>query len=71
MKKLMIPVKPDARYPFASFAYGRGWRLHRTERAAQRAAWRDAESVQREHGGGVPQWAVCHSDGTLISGWQV
>lgn len=47
-----------AKYPFASFCYGRGWRGHKTLDAAISAAKRDAARCVREHGGSEPQHLV-------------
>ncbi len=56
-----------ARYPFASFCFGRGWRGHKTDGAARRAASRDARAVARETGGGEPQHMVVRTaDGVTI-----
>ena len=43
----------SARYPFASFCYGRGWKGHATDKAA-----RDAGRIRKLAGGGYPQTVV-------------
>ena len=50
-----------AKYPFASFCYGRGWKGHKTAELARKSADRDARKVQRAAGGGLPQTAVAES----------
>jgi len=44
-----------ARYPFASFVAGRGWKGHKTAEKAHAAALRDARRQQSQFGGGYPQ----------------
>ena len=68
MKKLLITDVDTAKYAYASFCFGRGWRGHNTEDAAIRSACRDARAMVRRHGGGLPQHAACRADGTLIMG---
>ena len=51
-----------AKYPFASFCFGRGWRGHATAEAARRAAERSARSFARSHGGGLPQHLAARTD---------
>lgn len=50
-----------ARYPFASFCYGRGWKGHATAEAAFKAANKDARRSVKNHGGGYPQNMVAFS----------
>ena len=47
-----------AKYPFASFCYGRGWKGHKTQDLARKAANRDANRCVKLHGGGHPQHMV-------------
>lgn len=51
-----------SRYPFASFVCGRGWRGHKTEEAAFRAARRDVNRFVKAFGGGEPQNLVARTD---------
>ena len=47
-----------AKYPFASFCFGRGWKGHTTAELARKAANRDASRCVKLHGGGQPQHMV-------------
>lgn len=51
-----------AKYPFASYCFGRGWKGHATEEAARKSAARDAARSQKQHGGGEPQHMAARTD---------
>jgi len=51
-----------AKYPFASYCYGRGWKGHATAEAAQESATRDARRAVKRFGGGYPQHLVARTD---------